>query len=119
MIDVIEAGTADIQFKVDQIIEGGEHVLMGERAHRVRNGQTQLLVDLVAANPAEVVTLGIKEPGLKQLLTTTHRGGFPGAQFLVELKQRLVLRADAFVVGGINRLLVELRMAKLVKHIVV
>ena len=72
VVDVIEAGAADIKLQVDQVIEGGEHVLMGEGAHRIGDGETQLLVDLVAADPTEVVALGIEETGLQQLLTTTH-----------------------------------------------
>ena len=72
VVDVIEAGAANIQLQVDQVIEGGEHVLMGEGAHRVGDGETQLLVDLVAADPTEVVALGIEETCLQQLLTTTH-----------------------------------------------
>ena len=72
VVDVVEAGTTDIQFQVDQVVEGGEHVLMGEGAHRVGDGEAQLLVDFVAADPTEVVALGIEETGLQQLLTTTH-----------------------------------------------
>ena len=48
VIDVIEAGAADIKLEVDQLIKGGDHDLMGEGAHRVGDGEAQLLVDLVA-----------------------------------------------------------------------
>ena len=37
---------------------------MGEGTHRIGDGEPQLLVDLVATDPAEVVALGIKEAGL-------------------------------------------------------
>ena len=69
MIDVIEAGTTNIQLKIDQIIKGGQHILMGEGAHGVWNRETELLIDLVATHSTEVVALGIKETGLQKLLS--------------------------------------------------
>ena len=119
VIDVVEAGATDIQLEVDQVVEGGEHVLMGEGAHRVGDGEAELFVDLVATNPAEVVALGVEEAGLQELLTTTHRGWFTWTQFLVKLQQGLVFRADALIIRGINRLFVELRVTQLIEHVVV
>ena len=119
VIDVVEAGATDIQLEVDQVVEGGEHVLMGEGAHRVGDGEAELFVDLVATNPAEVVALGVEEAGLQELLTAAHRGWFTRTQFLVKLQQGLVFRADALIIRGINRLFVELRVTQLIEHVVV
>ena len=44
MVDVIKAGSADIELQVDQVIDGAEHVLRGEGAHRIGDGEAQLLV---------------------------------------------------------------------------
>ncbi len=119
VIDVIEAGAAHIEFQIDQIINRGEHVLGGEGTHRIGNGQSQLFVDLVATNPTEVVALGIEEAAVQQALAATHRGRFAWTQFFIQLKQRLVFRGDALVVGGLNRLLVILGMPQLVEYIVI
>ena len=119
VVDVVEAGPAHIEFQVDQVVDRAEHVLGGEGAHRIGDGEAQFLVDLVAAHPAEVVALGIEEAAMQQALAAAHRGGLTGPQLLVELQQGLVLRGDALVVGGLNRLLVVLGVTQLVEHVVI
>ncbi len=91
VVDVIEASPTDIELQVDEVIEGGENVLGGQRAHRIGNGEAQLLVHLVATDPSEVVPLGIKETAVQQLLAATDGGGLTRTQLFVELQQGLVL----------------------------
>ena len=119
MVNVIEACTTNIQFQIDEVIQRGQHILMGEGADRVWNCETKLFIDFVTTNPTKVVALGVKETGLQKLLTATHRWWFAGTKLFVELKQSLIFRANAFIIRGINRLFVKLRMTEFVQHIVV
>ena len=119
VVDVIEGGAAHIELEVDQVIDRAQHVLRREGAGGVGDRETQLLVDLVATNAAQVVALGIEEAAVQQGLTTAHRGRFTRTQLLVELEQGLVFGSDAFIVGRFNRLLVVLGVPQLVEHVVV
>ena len=92
---------------------------MGEGANGVWNREAKFFVDFVATNPTKVVALCIKETGLQKLLTTTHRRWFAGSKLFVELKQSLIFRTNTFIVSGINRLLIKLRMTELIQYIVI
>ena len=85
VVNVIKACPTDIQFQVDQIIQSGKHVLVGEGAHRVWNREAEFFIDLVTTNATEVVALGIKETGLQKLLTATHRRRLAGAELFIQL----------------------------------
>ena len=119
MIDVVKACATHIKLKIDEVVEGRENILMREGADRIGNREPQLFIDLVTANTSKVVTLGVKESGLQQLLATTHRRWFPWTQLFIELQERLILGANALVVRGLDRFFVVLGVPELVDNIVV
>ena len=119
MVDVVEGGPAHIELQIDQVINRAEHVLRREGAGGIRNGEPQLLVDLVATHATQVVALRIEEAAVQQGLAATDGGGLTRPQFFVELQQGLIFRGNALVVGRLDRLLVVLGMAQLVENVVV
>ena len=119
VIDVIKACATDIKLEIDEVVESRQDILVGEGANRVGNCEPKLFIDLVTTHTTKVVTLGVKEAGLQQLLATAHRGGFAWTQLFIELKERLILRTNSLVVRGLDRLFVVLGVPELVDNIVV
>ena len=65
---------------------GVDHVL-GRDAARDARGQRQLLVELIAADLGQVVSLGVEEQAVDQGIGRLHRRRLAGAQLLVDLEQ--------------------------------
>ena len=85
MVNIVKGSATDIQLKIDQIIDGRKHILRCEGSNGVGNCKAEFFINFVAPDATEVIPLSIKETAMKQLLTTTHRGGFAWAEFFVKL----------------------------------
>ena len=85
MVNIVKGSSTDIELKINQIIDGREHVLRREGTNGVRNCKAEFFINFVAPDATEVISLRIKETAMQQLLTTTHRGGFAWAEFFVKL----------------------------------
>ena len=57
----------------------------------IRNGGLKLLAQLVAADPGEVVALGIAEHRLDETAGGLHGGGLTGAELAIQVDERLFL----------------------------
>ena len=78
-------------------MDGGDDVVDGEHLLVERQGEAELLVDLVAAHLGQVVTLGVEVVVLQQLLGSVARRRLAGTQLLVDVEQRLILGVDTVV----------------------
>ena len=91
----------------DEVLDGGDDVVLGQRALPDRQAQAELLVDLVPADLGEVVPLRVEVQVLEQRL-----GGLPGrrlarTQLAVDVEQRVVLAGGVVLLqGGPHRLVV-------------
>ena len=95
VVDVVQRAFAVAQ--ADEVADGGDEVLLLQRARLVVGGaaegleeSAELLLDLVAADAAEVVAAGIEEEALEHLPRVGGRGGVAGAQLAVEVLERVV-----------------------------
>ena len=75
-----------------QVLDGGDDVLFGQRGvgDRLVGVQPELLVDLVATHPGQVVALLLEEQVLQQGLRGLLGRRIAGAQLAVDVQQRLV-----------------------------
>ena len=94
-----------------QVLDRGDDVL--DAQHRVRQvrGQAQLLVDLVATDLGQVVTLSVEVEVLQQGAAGLDARRLTGTDLLVDIQQRLVLVGDLTVLvqgGGQSRVGLEL-----------
>ena len=81
----------------DQVADGLKHVLVAEQSVLVRSIRAQpdrlaaeLLVQLVASHPGQVVALGVVEQRVDEPPRRLDRGQLTGTQLAVEVEQRLV-----------------------------
>ena len=123
MVDVVGLAVAVVEH--DQLADDGRDVLVGDRPAELRvlavlarqldpqpgGDRVELLVELVAADPAEVVAAEVEEEALDQLAGVVDGRRVAGAQLLVDLDQGLGLR--------VGRVLVERRGDVLVLGVVV
>ena len=85
----------------DELLDQGDDVVLGERAVLEVDVEVEARVQLVAADPGEVVALGIEEELLQERLRGVDRRRLAGSLLLEELDERAL--------GGAGRLRVGLR----------
>ena len=110
VIDVVDDAFAFLQ--ADEILRGGDDVAALENALLELDLETELLVDLVATDAAEVVALRIEEQTLEQSLGIRRGRRLAGTEALVDFLERFFFvagrifleRADdrAFVDRGVD-----------------
>src|SRR5690606_14944609 len=89
----------------DEVVDGGDDVLFGERPLGDVDLQPQLLVDLVAADLGEVVALGVEVQVFQQSLRGLLRGRLARAELAVDVQQRVVgPRSGVLLQGGADGL---------------
>src|SRR3954454_9270463 len=107
VVDVVLVVEAAV--RLDEVADDGRDVLAGDRpalagkldAHPLGDA-VQLLVELVAADAAEVVAPEVEEQALDQLAGIVRRGRIARAQLLVDLDERLVGRLREVLVEGVG-----------------
>ena len=105
VVDVVELVAVLAGVQADQVLDRADDVVLGERALRDRGVDTELLVDLVAADLGQVVALGVEEEVLEQCLRGLARRRLARTQLAVDVEQRLVRRCDVVLLqGGQQRL---------------
>src|SRR5204863_8434804 len=89
VIDVVGVTAAFVE--LHQVADDGDEIFFGE--NRLAGGtiRRKVLVDLVAADASEIVSLRRKEQSLQRLLGGLAIGRVTGAQERVDLLERLVL----------------------------
>jgi len=107
VVDIVDDALAALE--ADEILGGLDDVLGGDDALLDGGLEVQLLVDLVAADRAEVVALRVEEQALEEGLGVGDRGGLARAEALVDFLEGLLLvdgrvllegADDRAVVGG-------------------
>ena len=93
VVNVVQAAFAF--FEAEKILGGGDEVFLGQDAG-VAALDAELLVDLVAADAAQIVTLGVEEEPLDQGAGVGGGGRIAGAQAAVDVLEGLLL-----VLGGV------------------
>ena len=89
----------------DQVLDGGDDVVLGQRALPDRQAQAELLVDLVPANLGEVIPLRVEVQVLQQRLGGLPGRGLAGTQLPVDVEQGVVLAGGVVLLqGGPHRL---------------
>ena len=92
--------------EVHQVADGVEDVVVAEQSSPCGAvlavlGPAELLVELVATHPGEVVPLRVAEQGLDEAAGRLHGGRLAGAQLAVQVEQRLVLVGDRVPLQGV------------------
>jgi hypothetical protein len=112
------ARRARFDVELDQVADDRRDVLAGDRpllaleldAHP-GGDRVELLVELVAADPAEVVAPEVEEQALDQLAGVVAGGRIARAELLVDLDQRLLLvLGQVLVEGGGDVLMIGIRV---------
>ena len=103
VVDVVLGMEAAVA--LDQVSDDGRDVLAGDRPALAREldaeprgDRVELLVELVAADPAEVVAAEVEEQALDQLAGVVAGGRIARAELLVDLDQGLGLGAGQVLV---------------------
>ncbi|MNX94146.1 hypothetical protein D3C86_1263690 [compost metagenome] len=112
VVDVIHR--PDVVVEVDQVIDGADDVFLDQDPIALGDGETELLVDLVATHATQVVALGIEEAREEDLAAAFDRGHVARAQLLVDLDQRVLDRGGLV---GVERLLEVLAVTEHVEHL--
>ena len=88
-----------------QVLDGRNNVTDGEHQFGAigRGVNSQLLVDLVAADLCQVVTLGIEVEVVQQSLSGFNVGGFARTQLAVDIGQRLVAGTNGVLLEGLKK----------------
>ena len=86
--------------QTQQVLDGGEQVVLGQRADAGRLVDAQLLVDLVPADLGQVVALVLEEQVVQQGLRALLGRRLARTQLAVDVQQRLVLAADVVLLQG-------------------
>ena len=86
--------------QAQEVLNGGQQVVLGQRADLGRLVDAQLLVDLVPADLGQVVALVLEEQVVQQGLRALLCGGLARTQLAVDIQQRLVLAADVVLLQG-------------------
>ncbi len=88
VIDIVSRALALAE--ADDVLGGGDDVVVGQDAGGQVDVDAELLVDLVAADAAQVIALVVEEEALEQDLRVRDGRGIAGAEAAVDLLQRLV-----------------------------
>ncbi len=106
VVDVI--GGAQAVVELDEVADDDGDVFLGDGALDIRQldahavgHRAQLLVELVAADAAEVIAAEVEEEALDQLLGVVTCGRVAGAQLLVDLDERLYARRGGVLLEGL------------------
>ena len=94
VVDVVGLVALVTGVQVDEVLDGADDVVLGQRAGRDRHVDAELLVDLVAADLGQVVALVVEEQVLQQRLGRLARRRLARAQLAVDVQQRLVGGGD-------------------------
>ena len=90
----------------DQVLDGGDDVVLAQRALPDRQVEAELPVDLVAAHLGQVVPLRVEVQVLQQRLGRLARRRLTRPQLAVDVEQRLVLAGRVVLLqGGAHRLI--------------
>ena len=84
----------------DDVFHRGGDVLVGQGRGVVVGVEAELLVDLVAADFRQVVTLGVEEQALKQRTRGVDRGRLARTEALVQLDKGLFLGGCRVAIEG-------------------
>ena len=85
VVDVVDLLGLVARVQGEQVAQGLDDVLVGEGRHRGVNVQSELLVDLVATDLGDIVTLRVEEQAVEQGASRLDGGGLAGALAPVEL----------------------------------
>ncbi len=100
VVDVVDLVALFAGLQPDQVLDGADDVVLGQRAGADGRVGAELLVDLVAAHAGQVVALRVEEQVLQQRLRGLARRRLARAQLAVDVEQGLVGRADVVLLEG-------------------
>src|SRR5438067_5454585 len=89
VIDIIQRAFAPAQ--VNQVFDRADEILVGHDALAEIDVDPELLVDLVTANATEIVFLRVEKEPLQERLRVRNGRRIAGAQFAINILQRLFL----------------------------
>ena len=95
-----EGGVAGMQRH--EVLDRGDDVFAAQAAVVVVHLQTELAVDLVAADTGQIVALGVEVEGVEQVLAGFRGGGVGRADLAVEVHEGLFLRVDLLVLERVE-----------------
>ena len=90
----------DAGMQADDVLDRSSDVVDGEHALSERRVDAQLLVDLVATDLREVITLGIEVEVVEQVARVLDRGRFSRTQLAVDIEQCVFLGGDVILLEG-------------------
>ena len=100
------AGGEDLAILVQQLAGSGMCHGHGQLLTADAGPEGQLLVELIAANGAEVIAARIEEQILQQGLGAVHRGGLAGTELAIDLQQCLLVALAAILLQGSHNALI-------------
>ena len=100
MVDIVHVGLRVNQ--LDEVLDDGDDILLGQHADVVIDAEVQLVVDAVAAHIAEVVTLVREEQVEDHLTGAGIIGRLCITQLTVDIVDGLVLRVGGVLLQGVE-----------------
>ena len=97
LVDLL--GDAEQLRQADELLDQGDDVVVGQDAGVEVDVEVEARVQLVAADPGEVVALGVEEELLEQVPGGVDRGRLAGTLLLEQLDQRALLGLRRLGVG--------------------
>src|SRR3954464_9426511 len=100
VVDVVDTVVRLAGVQPDDVLDGGDDVVLGQRQRALRHLDTELLVHLVAADLRQVVALGVEEEVLQEGLGRLTRRRLARTKLAVDVEQGLVLPGDVVLLEG-------------------
>ena len=100
MVDVVGLEAVLACGKGQQVAKGGNDVLVGKDGDILGGVQTELLVDLIAANAGKVVALRVEQQALEQAAGSIHGGRLARTQATVDLDEGVLASKSGIALDG-------------------
>ena len=100
VVDVVGLEAVLACSKGQQVAKGGNDVLVGKDGDILGGVQTELLVDLIAANTSKVVALRVEQQALEQAAGSIHGGRLARTQATVDLDEGVLASKGGIALDG-------------------
>ena len=94
MVDVVHTAIGGAVFKVDQILDGRQDILIAQNRHTRRNIQPELVIHLRTPHIGEIIAIRFKKEAVEEFVRGLRRWRIARSESPVDLDDRVLRRLD-------------------------